>query len=103
MNTSPIVERRHLRYRYPGQQIYQLVIEEAGDRQELANALVLNKSHSGFACVIIGAPIGADARVYHQENDKVRTPLLLRHQRRLAEEVQLLGFERTNTVIRAER
>lgn len=98
MSTSTANSRRHLRYRHPGQQIYRLVIEEDGGRQEHLNALVIDESHSGFACVIVGPPAGPNVRFYHQENEKVRTSIELRHQRQLAEDVQFLGFERTDKV-----
>lgn len=93
-------KRRHLRYSTAARSIYQILIEEGPDDGVIVDALVVNKSHSGFACVIAGSRPADGASFQHVENDKIRTLLVLRHARELADGIQLLGFERTDAVTR---
>jgi hypothetical protein len=95
-------ERRHLRYRHPDQQVFNLVRTGGDGREEILPVLIINESHRGFSCVAVGPPPGPEDRFDHQENAKIRTPLVLRHQRRLEDEIHVLGFERTDDVIRTE-
>jgi hypothetical protein len=95
-------QRRHLRYRTSDRQVYQLWREDERDRAELVQALVVDESHSGFGCVIVGPPPGRETGFYHQENEKIRVPLILRKHRELQDGIQFLGFERADGVMRID-
>jgi hypothetical protein len=86
-------QRRHRRFLDRDTRMVHLIRRRGGE-DEIVPALVRDESHSGLACVIVGPAPAADEEFLHRENEKVLTPLALRHQEELTRDVHLLGLER---------
>ncbi len=93
MATTPENQRRHRRFRDRDTRLVHLV-RRRGDQDELVPALVRDESHSGMGCVVVGPAPAPGEEFLHRENEKVLTPLAVRHHEELAREVHLLGLER---------
>ncbi|MBD3222237.1 hypothetical protein GF314_13450 [bacterium] len=98
MPTPPASNRRYLRYRDPDMPVVQLVRLDDQGGEHATPALVKNESHGGFACVVVGPPPGPAERFAYQENEKIRSGLVLRHHHELEDDIQLLGFELTGEI-----
>ena len=93
-------ERRHIRYRDPGQLLVHLV-RQVGSDQWILPALVVDQCHGGLCLVVVGEPPQEEERFWYQENEVIRTGLALRHHRILDEGIHRLGFELTDEVERS--
>jgi len=96
-------ERRHIRYTHRDQKVYRILCHAGEGEPQAMLGLVLDESHGGFACVFVGTPPPDGARFCHQENEAIRTPLLLRHQSAPADGIMILGFERADGLVRTDR
>jgi hypothetical protein len=94
-------DRRHIRYRDPGQLLVRLV-RQAGSNERILPALVVDQCHGGLCLVVVGEPPRKGERFWFQENEVIRTGLTLRHHRILDEGIHRLGFELTDEVARIQ-
>ncbi len=95
-------QRRHRRYQHPEHQICHLELSTDDGAIDHWIGLIVDESHLGFSCVVVGPPAPPQVRFHHRENEKILTLLELKHQRQLADNIQLLGFARTDATVRLD-
>lgn len=100
MSTGSDDQRRYIRYSHRDQGVIVLVRVRADGAETTTPALLIDESHTGLRCVIVGPPPADDDAFFHDENEKIRTGLILRHHEEVAPTVRILGFELTDQVTR---
>lgn len=76
-------ERRHIRFPDPDGGVVYIVRVSVGGHESLVPALILDQSHNGLGCVLIGPAPTEDEIFWYRENDKIRTRIVARHSREL--------------------
>ena len=96
MPTGSDDQRRYIRYSHRDQGMIMLVRVSAEGAETATPALLVDESHTGLRCVLVGPPPSDDEIFFHDENAKIRTGLVLRHHQEVAPTVRILGFEVTD-------
>lgn len=94
MKTEAANRRRHVRYRDEESTVIQLEFESLNGKSTRVTALIVNESHSGFACVYVGSePIQKGKVIHWNETSKIKTPLKVIRCKLLQEDTYSLALE----------
>lgn len=92
--------RGKLRYPSPDKGVIDVVRVSREGEEKLVPALIVNESHQGMACVLVGPVPAKDETFFFQETEHIRSAMVMRHHQEIDKGIQRLGFELTGEVIR---
>lgn len=84
--------KRGLRYHNAEDDVIKFSYIE-GDSEIIANALIVNESHSGIACVYVGNPLNQGSSITWLESKEIKTACEVIRCEELKDNVFFLAFE----------